>query len=64
MTYVTLLLLNDYNIYTITLDGHDKKYLTSDGSRDSINTLASWSADGSRIVYTNVKSTDLPAEGG
>ena len=60
MRYVTLLLQNDYNIFAITLDGSNKTYLTSDGNADNINTLASWSADGSRIVYTNFKSIDPP----
>jgi Tol biopolymer transport system component len=64
LRYVTLLLQNDYNIFAITLDGNNKTYLTSDGNADNINTLASWSADGSRIVYTNFKSTDPLTNGG
>ena len=61
---VTLLLQNDYNIFATTLDGNDRTYLTSDGSPDTINTLASWWADGSRIVYTKVTLTDPQAIGG
>jgi TolB protein len=61
---VSLLLESDGNIFTITLDGADKTYLTFDGNSDSLNLLASWSSDGSKIVYTNVKSTDPPASGG
>jgi Tol biopolymer transport system component len=52
------------NIFTITLDGTEKTYLTFDGNSDSRNTLASWSSDGSKIVYTNVESSDPPASGG
>jgi Tol biopolymer transport system component len=55
----------DGNIFTITLDEADKTYLTFDGHPDSIqNGMASWSSDGSKIVYSNTKLTDPPASGG
>jgi Tol biopolymer transport system component len=68
---VTLLLLTDgNNLFTITLNGseldwNDKTYLTSDGNPGGVsNILASWSADGSRIAYTKVNSSDPPTSGG
>src|SRR5438128_882713 len=46
-----VILDNDDNIYTIRSDGTDKTYLTNDNGPGTVNTGASWSADGSKIVY-------------
>ena len=61
---VTLLLESDGNIFTITFDGADKTYLTFSGNSDDQDILASWSPDGSKIVFTKVSSTDPSASGG
>jgi len=55
-----LLLETDGNIFTIGLDGTGKTYLTSDGS-DYKNELASWSYDGSKIVYMRYPLNDPDA---
>lgn len=60
----SLLLESDYNIFTITLDDTEKTYLTSDGQQGSINIESSFSYDGGKIVYTNVKTGDPIASGG
>lgn len=53
LTPVTLLLQSDGNLYTIPFYGSEKRYLTSDATGpDNGYELASWSPDGSRIVYS------------
>src|SRR4051794_33267306 len=63
---VTLLVRTDAenNIYTITLDGNNKKYLTIDGNSENGYSVPSWSPDGSKIVYTNGKVGDPSPSGG
>jgi hypothetical protein len=51
-----LILGSDGNIFTIRADGSNKTYLTQEGP-EVINHLASWSYDGTKIVYTRGEST-------
>jgi Tol biopolymer transport system component len=51
-----LILGSDGNIFTIRADGSNKTYLTEEGP-EVINHLASWSYDGTKIVYTRGEST-------
>lgn len=45
-----LILDSDTNIFTVSSDGNTRTYLTDDGP-GYLNTGASWSADGTRIVW-------------
>src|SRR3954462_6021420 len=55
----TLLLQSDGNIFTLSLSNGEKKYLTSDGGPNNQYIFASWSLNGSRIVYTKSQPPDM-----